>query len=79
MACFSCKISFEPLEPLSFSFNSPKGACSSCDGLGIRYALDMKKVINEDLSIEDGAIRVIYGFNKGFYFKMLLAFVKEWI
>jgi excinuclease ABC subunit A len=74
MACFSCKISFEPLEPLSFSFNSPKGACSSCDGLGIRYALDMKKVINEDLSIEDGAIRVIYGFNKGFYFKMLLAF-----
>ncbi|MDD2888753.1 MAG: excinuclease ABC subunit UvrA [Aliarcobacter sp.] len=74
MACFSCKISFEPLEPLSFSFNSPKGACPACDGLGIRYALDMKKVINEDLSIEDGAIRVIYGFNKGFYFKMLLAF-----
>ncbi len=74
MACFTCKISFEPLEPLSFSFNSPKGACSSCDGLGIRYALDMKKVINEDLSIEDGAIKVIYGFNKGFYFKMLLAF-----
>lgn len=74
MACFSCKISFEPLEPLSFSFNSPKGACSSCDGLGIRYALDMKKVINEDLTLEDGAIRVIYGFNKGFYFKMLLAF-----
>ena len=74
MACFTCKISFEPLEPLSFSFNSPKGACSSCDGLGIRYALDMKKVINEDLAIEDGAIKVIYGFNKGFYFKMLLAF-----
>ena len=74
MACFDCKISFEPLEPLSFSFNSPKGACSSCDGLGIRYALDMKKVIDEDLPIEDGAIKIIYGFNKGFYFKMLLAF-----
>ncbi|QOG13128.1 excinuclease ABC subunit UvrA [Arcobacter sp. FWKO B] len=74
MACFDCKVSFEPLEPLSFSFNSPKGACPSCDGLGIRYALDMKKIINEDLSIEDGAIRIIYGFNKGFYFKMLKAF-----
>ena len=74
MACFDCKISFEPLEPLSFSFNSPKGACPSCDGLGIRYALDMKKVINEELSIEDGAIRVIYGFNKGYYFKMLKAY-----
>ncbi|WP_121626501.1 excinuclease ABC subunit UvrA [Poseidonibacter antarcticus] len=74
MACFDCKISFEPLEPLSFSFNSPKGACPSCDGLGIRYALDMKKVINEELPIEEGAVRVIYGFNKGFYFKMLIAF-----
>jgi excinuclease ABC subunit A len=74
MACFSCKISFEPLEPLSFSFNSPKGACPSCDGLGIRYALDMKKVIDEELTIEDGAVKIIYGFNKGFYFKMLLAF-----
>ncbi|BAK73075.1 MAG: excinuclease ABC subunit UvrA [Arcobacter sp.] len=77
MACFNCKISFEPLEPLSFSFNSPKGACPSCDGLGIRYALDMKKVIDEDLEIENGAIKIIYGFNKGFYFKMLLAFCEQ--
>ena len=77
MACFDCKISFEPLEPISFSFNSPKGACSSCDGLGTRYALDMKKVIDEDLAIEDGAIKIIYGFNKGFYFKMLIAFCEQ--
>ena len=74
MACFDCKISFEPLEPLSFSFNSPKGACPHCDGLGIRYALDMKKVVNDELSIENGAIKVIYGFNKGYYFKMLKAY-----
>jgi excinuclease ABC subunit A len=74
MACFDCKISFEPLEPLTFSFNSPKGACPTCDGLGIRYTLDMKKVINEELCIDDGAIKVIYGFNKGYYFKMLKAY-----
>ena len=74
MACFDCKISFEALEPLSFSFNSPKGACTSCDGLGIRFTLDMKKVINSDISIEDGAVKVIYGFNKGYYFKMLQAY-----
>lgn len=74
LACFDCKISFEPLEPLSFSFNSPKGACGACGGLGIRYSLDMKKIINEDLSINDGAIRVFYGFNKGFWFKMLEAY-----
>ncbi len=74
MACFDCKISFEPLEPLSFSFNSPKGACPHCDGLGIRYSLDMKKVVNEELPIDEGAIKVIYGFNKGYYFKMLKAY-----
>lgn len=77
MACFDCKISFEALEPVSFSFNSPKGACPSCDGLGIRYALDMKKVVDEELCIDDGAIKIIYGFNKGFYFKMLIAFCEQ--
>ena len=74
LACFDCKISFEPLEPLSFSFNSPKGACPTCDGLGIRYTLDLKKIINEHVSIEEGAIKIFYGFNKGFYAKFLQAF-----
>ena len=74
LACFDCKISFEPLEPLSFSFNSPKGACPTCDGLGIRYTLDLKKIINEHESIENGAIKIFYGFNKGFYAKFLMAY-----
>ncbi len=73
-ACFDCKISFEPLEPLSFSFNSPKGACSECDGLGIRYALDIDKIIDSDLSIEKGAVKIVYGFNKGYYFTFLKGF-----
>lgn len=73
-ACFDCKISFDPLEPLSFSFNSPKGACSECDGLGLRYALDLDKIIDPDLSIEKGAIKIVYGFNKGYYFTFLKGF-----
>jgi len=77
LACFDCKISFEPLEPLSFSFNSPKGACPTCDGLGIRYTLDLKKIINENVSIDEGAIRIFYGFNKGFYAKFLHAFCES--
>jgi excinuclease ABC subunit A len=76
-ACFDCKISFEPLEPLSFSFNSPKGACEVCDGLGIRYALDLKKVIDPHLPLEKGAVKLLYGFNKGYYFKLLLGFCEE--
>ncbi|EAI6222958.1 excinuclease ABC subunit UvrA [Campylobacter jejuni] len=76
-ACFDCKISFVPLEPLSFSFNSPKGACEACDGLGIRYTLDMKKIIDENLSLENGAVKIMYGFNKSYYYKFLIAFCKQ--
>ena len=76
LACFDCKISFEPLEPSSFSFNSPKGACVECDGLGIRYALDIEKIIDKHLSIEKGAVKILYGFNKGYYFSFLKAFVQ---
>jgi len=74
MACFDCKVSFEELEPLSFSFNSPKGACESCDGLGISYEIDFNKIIQDDLSIEKGAIKILYGFNKSYYTKFLNAF-----
>ncbi|MDD3500558.1 MAG: excinuclease ABC subunit UvrA, partial [Sulfurovum sp.] len=77
LACFDCKLSFEPLEPVSFSFNSPKGACPACDGLGIRYAIDLKKVIDPDLSIDKGAVKIMYGFNKSYYTKFLNAFCEQ--
>ena len=77
LACFDCKLSFEPLEPVSFSFNSPKGACPACDGLGIRYAIDLKKVIDQDLAIEKGAVKIMYGFNKSYYTKFLNAFCTQ--
>lgn len=76
-ACFECKISYLPLEPLSFSFNSVKGACESCDGLGVRFSLDINKIINDELSIENGAIRLLYGFNKSYYYKFCLAFCEK--
>ncbi|MGP1579745.1 MAG: excinuclease ABC subunit UvrA [Wolinella sp.] len=77
LACFDCKVSFEPLEPLSFSFNSPKGACSECDGLGIRYSIDIKKVINPHLPLNKGGIKVIYGYNRGYYNDLFHAFCKN--
>ncbi|RKN44658.1 excinuclease ABC subunit UvrA, partial [Campylobacter fetus] len=76
-ACFDCKISFNALEPLSFSFNSPKGACPSCDGLRIRFSLDLNKIIDENLSVEQGAIKVMYGFNKSYFYKFTLAFCEQ--
>lgn len=77
LACFDCKVSFEPLEPLSFSFNSPKGACPECDGLGIRYSIDVKKIIDPHLPLGKGGIKVIYGFNKGYYSELFHAFCAQ--
>ena len=77
LACFDCKLSFEPLEPVSFSFNSPKGACPLCDGLGIRYTIDLTKVIDSELPIEGGAVKIMYGFNKGYYARFLNAFCQQ--
>ena len=75
-ACFDCKISFEILEPLSFSFNSPKGACPSCNGLGMNYRIDYKKIINDALPLNKGGIKVIFGFNKSYYTELFYAFCK---
>jgi excinuclease ABC subunit A len=57
MACHDCGLSFEELEPRSFSFNSPFGACPDCSGIGTKLEVDEELVIpNEELSINEGAI-----------------------
>lgn len=76
-ACFDCKISFEVLEPLSFSFNSPKGACPSCNGLGMNYRIDRKKIINSSLPLLKGGIKIIFGFNRNYYTELFRAFAKS--
>jgi len=56
-ACEKCGISLPELEPRLFSFNSPFGACPSCQGLGEKLEVDPKLVIpNPNLSISEGAI-----------------------
>ena len=75
-ACFDCKVSFEELEPTSFSFNSPKGACPKCDGLGVTYTLDIEKVI-KDKPLNKGAIPLIWGFNKKYYQEFFKALCSE--
>jgi excinuclease ABC subunit A len=56
-ACSYCKIGFPDLSPVSFSFNSPVGACPACDGLGTRLEVDPNLVVpNSSLSIRQGAL-----------------------
>ncbi|MCE9605379.1 MAG: excinuclease ABC subunit UvrA [Planctomycetia bacterium] len=56
-ACPSCRMSFEELEPRTFSFNSPYGACQACEGLGSRSGFDPELVApDRTLALGNGAI-----------------------
>ena len=58
-ACPNCGLSYEPLQPRSFSFNSPYGACKSCDGLGTTLEIDPDLVVpDRSKSLADGAVSV---------------------
>ena len=57
LACTFDGLSFDELQPRNFSFNSPYGACQTCDGLGIRLEVDAALVVPDpDLSIAEGAL-----------------------
>jgi excinuclease ABC subunit A len=70
-ACNICGYSLTELEPRLFSFNNPTGACSGCDGLGVKQFFDPDRVVvNSDLSLAGGAIR---GWDRKttYYFQMI--------
>ncbi len=57
LSCPHCGISVPDLEPRSFSFNSPRGACPACDGLGTDRRIDPERVVPDpEVSFLDGAI-----------------------
>jgi excinuclease ABC subunit A len=57
LACTYDGISFDELTPRNFSFNSPYGACQTCDGLGIRLEVDAELIVpDQELSIREGAL-----------------------
>ena len=57
LACLYDDLSFDELEPRSFSFNSPSGACPACTGLGTRLEVDPELIVpDESKSLEEGAL-----------------------
>ena len=73
LACHECELSFEELEPRSFSFNSPFGACAECSGIGTKKEVDEDLIIPDDsISINDGAIAPWSGGQSSDYFLRLL-------
>ena len=77
-ACPHCEYSFPELAPRLFSFNNPAGACSECDGLGVKTYFDPKKVVSHpEFSLPGGAIR---GWDRRYpyYFQMINALGKHY-
>ncbi len=77
-ACPRCGYSVAALEPRLFSFNSPIGACPTCDGLGQRAFFDPGRVVvNDELSLAGGAIR---GWDRRttYYFQMVSNLAKHY-
>ncbi|EWH10817.1 excinuclease ABC subunit A [Catenovulum agarivorans DS-2] len=75
-SCPHCGYSMQEIEPRIFSFNSPSGACGSCDGLGVKQYFDPNRVVsNPELSLSGGAIK---GWDKrSFYYFQMLKTVAE--
>ncbi|MDO9520768.1 MAG: excinuclease ABC subunit UvrA [Pseudohongiella sp.] len=77
-ACPICSHSITELEPRLFSFNNPAGACSSCDGLGVKQFFDKNRIITDtSLSLAEGAIR---GWDRRnfYYFQMLTSLARHY-
>ena len=77
-ACSQCGYSIAELEPRAFSFNSPHGACTRCDGLGVSQFFDPEMIINNRaVSLAGGAIR---GWDKrnAYYFQMIQSLARHY-
>ena len=78
-ACIQCGISYPEYTPASFSFNSPQGACHTCDGLGSTTELDPDLIIpNRELSLREGAVSVWAKRNSMHFVEFLDALTKQY-
>ena len=72
LMCPSTGISYAEPEPNTFSFNSPKGMCPSCNGLGLKYEVNLKKVIPDNtVSIKSGGIAPVGAEKSNWTFKQM--------
>ena len=78
LACPNGHGSFEELAPRNFSFNSPYGACETCDGLGTRFEVDPELVVpNPGATLEGGAIGPWAGGNQRYFHRLVAAVADE--
>ena len=79
LMCPTTGIAFEDPEPFTFSFNSPKGACPRCNGLGEEAVFDIKRVIpDEQLSLREGGVAPLGKWHDNILFSTLDALGKRY-
>ncbi len=80
LACPEHGISIEELEPRMFSFNSPFGACPTCNGLGFTQKIEPDKIVKTELSVLDGALGTIFASMEytGYYRQIIEVLAKEY-
>jgi excinuclease ABC subunit A len=77
-ACPHCGYALSELEPRIFSFNNPKGACPTCDGLGVKQYFDPRLVVHDTrLSLAEGAVR---GWDRrnAYYWQLILSLAEHY-
>ncbi|MEM7133943.1 MAG: excinuclease ABC subunit UvrA [Chloroflexota bacterium] len=81
-ACVKCGISLPEIEPRTFSFNSPHGACADCGGLGLLSEFDPELILDEKLSLDEGAVvpwkRKNDSDGDGYYVQLLRAVSRQY-
>ena len=83
-ACVKCGTSLPEIEPRTFSFNSPHGACPHCGGLGMLKEFDPELILDMDRSIEEGAVRPWHKASSrkdepdGYYIQLLRAVCEQY-
>ncbi len=79
LMCPDTGLAYDEPAPHSFSFNSPKGACSNCNGLGYVSELDLEKIIpDKKLSIKNGGIKPLGKYKNALIFWQLEAVAKKY-
>ncbi len=78
-ACLVCGMSYRPLTPAGFSFNSPQGACPTCNGLGSMMILDPDLIVPKpELSLRNGAIAPWENRHSVYFYQVLDAITRQY-
>lgn len=75
-ACPECGFSLPEINPRMFSFNNPYGACPGCDGLGVKHEIDPGLVVDNELSLKEGAV-IPWAHNLSMYYNAVLFALAE--